>query len=129
MQLAESALYIALLGILLTLTSAYVTILRGKTGILFGDGGNDTLARARRAHTTVLEFGVTFLLLMIAYELLGGSATWIMWLAIAFIITRLIHVLYQFKFDGLHFTRAIGTFGSHIVNIIFVVLILVQLYG
>ena len=54
MQLAESALYIALLGILLTLTSAFVTILRGKTGILFGDGGNDSLARARRAHTTVL---------------------------------------------------------------------------
>ena len=128
MQLAESAIFIAVLGILLTITSAFVTITRGKTGILFGDGGNDSLARARRAHTTVFEFGVTFLLLLIAYEVLGGSATWILWLGIAFIITRLFHVLYMFKFDGLHFTRAIGTFGSHIVNIILVVLILVSLY-
>ena len=129
MLLEESALYIALLGILLTLTSAFVTITRGKTGILFGDGGNDSLARARRAHTTVLEFGVTFLLLLISYELLGGSATWIMWLGIAFIVTRLFHVLYMFKFDGTHFTRAIGTLGSHIVNIILVGLILVALYN
>lgn len=73
-----SDLYIVLTGILLILTSAFVTVTRAKTGILHGDGGNDSLARARRAHYTMLEFGVPFLALVIAYDLTGGSADWIM---------------------------------------------------
>ena len=69
--------------------------------------------------------GVPFLALVIAYHLTGGPAAWIMWLSIAFLVTRLSHLVYMYKFDGLHPLRAIGTFGSHGVNVVLVVLLLI----
>ncbi|HEX7928347.1 MAG TPA: hypothetical protein VF678_12200, partial [bacterium] len=60
-----SGYYVAVLGIAISLLSFYVSIQRGKLKIWFDDGGNLALARARRAHYTVFEFGVPFLLLLV----------------------------------------------------------------
>ncbi len=128
-MLTHSVLYIALTGALIMLTSIYITVLRAKTNILHGDGGNDALVRARRSHTAMIEFGLPFLVLMIAYDVTGGSAAWIMWLGIAFLVTRLSHLLYFYRFGGLHLTRAAGTVGTHAVNGILVVLILIAALG
>ena len=97
---------------------------RFKTDTPFNDGGHNSLIRARRGHLTALEFSVPFLILLAVFELLGGSAPWIIGLGIAFLVTRLAHVLFMYRFDGRHFTRGIGTGGSHAVNIILVVMIL-----
>ena len=128
-MLTHSVLYIALTGALIMLTSIYITVLRAKTSILHGDGDNDALARARRSHTAMIEFGVPFLVLVIAYDVTGGSAAWVMWLGIAFLVTRLSHLLYFYRFAGLHPTRAVGTVGTHAVNVILIVLILIEALG
>ena len=128
-MLDSSVLYIVLTAILLILTSALVTVIRAKTNIFHGDGGNDGLARARRGYETMLQFSVPFLALMIVFDLTGGGPVWIMWLSIVFLVTRLSHIAYMYKFDGLHPLRGIGTFGSHGVNAVLVVLLLMGHMG
>jgi len=128
-MLTHSVLYIALTGALIMLTSIYITVLRAKTSILHGDGDNDALARARRSHTAMIEFGVPFLALLVAYDVTAGSAAWVMWLGIAFLVTRLSHLLYFYRFAGMHVTRAVGAVGTHAVNGILVVLLLIEALG
>ena len=125
-MLTTSVLFIALTGALIVMTSIYITVLRAKTNVLHGDGGNDALARARRSHTAMIEFGLPFLALLVAYDVTVGSSAWVMWLGIAFLVTRLSHLLYFYRFEGLHVTRAVGTVGTHAVNVILIVLLLIE---
>ncbi len=126
-MLMTAAFWIAVLGILLIATSVYITVLRIGAKVFHGDEGDGPLARARRANYTVLEFGLPFAILVLAYENLVGSQPWIMWLSAVFIVGRLLHMFYMYRLDGPHPLRGIGAVASHAANAGLIVLILMRL--
>jgi len=61
-----TALYAGVLGILLVVISARVSVLRGKFKVMFGDGGQDALMRAIRAQGNFTEYVPLALLLIMS---------------------------------------------------------------
>src|SRR5260221_11648043 len=51
-----TALYAGVLGILLVVISARISVLRAKFKVMFGDGGQDALMRAIRAQGNFIEY-------------------------------------------------------------------------
>lgn len=69
-----------------------VSYLRGKTGIQFLDGGNDTLLRRIRAHANFVETVPITLLAMACAELAGASSGALWRGAACLVLGRAIHV-------------------------------------
>ena len=68
-----------------------VSYLRGKTGIQFLDGGNETLLRRIRAHGNFSVYVPFALLLMLSAEV-NGSPVWFVALVAAMLVSgRLLH--------------------------------------
>lgn len=63
-----TALYAALLALLLMLLSLRVSLLRRSTGTFFGPGEDRRLARAIRAHANFIEYTPMALLLLLLLE-------------------------------------------------------------
>ena len=122
-----SGYYVAVLGIAISLLSFYVSIQRGKLKIWFDDGGNLALARARRAHYTVFEFSVPFLLLLVTYELMGGAKTWIHPVGLVFLAARAMHVFAALFLGQVSAARGLGMLISHACSVILAVRILMLL--
>ncbi len=124
-----SAAYAAILAILIALLSLNVSRVRASVDIWFDDGGNDRLARARRAHFTMVEICPTFLLVLLAYELLGGGRTWLIWLGVVFVVGRLVHVYGMFFLQPKNLPRGIGGTLSLLATAVTAVLILIKVWG
>ena len=94
--------FIGTLAILLIFITGWIGVLRGKTGIIRGDGGHPALFKRIRIHGNLMENAPLFALLLGASELSGLAPTWL-WLAAAtFIIGRTWHyVLYDNTMRGL----------------------------
>lgn len=122
-----SGYYVAILGLLITGLSIHVSVQRARFKIWFDDGGNRTLARARRAHFTVLEFSIIFLVLLVTYELMGGDKAWIHPLGIAFVIARIMHALSALFLQEVSAARGFGMVVSHACTIIVAVRVLMLL--
>jgi hypothetical protein len=122
-----SAYYVAILGLAISLLSAYVSVQRGRFKIWFDDGGNLSLARARRAHYTVFEFSMVFLLLLVTYELMGGAKSWIHPLGIAFLVGRALHLFAALFLGQVSAARGLGALISHVCSIIVAARILMLL--
>jgi uncharacterized membrane protein YecN with MAPEG domain len=122
-----SGTYVAVLGLAISALSFYVSVQRGKLKIWFDDGGNNTLARARRAHYTVFEFGVIFLVLLVTYELLGGAKSWIHPLGLSFLAARAAHAFAALFLGEVSAARGLGMSISHVCSIILAVRILLLL--
>ena len=69
----QSAFIIGISAILITCLNFHVSLVRMKTKIMFGDGENERLARARRAHFTFVEYSLIFLVTLFIYEKIGGA--------------------------------------------------------
>ena len=83
--------YAGAFALLFALLSALVVVLRGKTGIVHGDGGHDRLNRVVRAHANFAEY-IPFILLMVGWiEASGASRDMIHWLLGPLLIARLMH--------------------------------------
>jgi uncharacterized membrane protein YecN with MAPEG domain len=67
--------------------------LRLKNNISLGDGGNNDLSRAIRAHGNLAEFAPMFLLLILMLELRGAGGLWLGLLTVGFVIARYAHGL------------------------------------
>ena len=91
-----SVLAISLLGF-----ASWIGLLRGKLGILRGDGGNAVLFKRIRIHGNLMENAPVFVLVLGAAESAGLGTQWL-WLAVAtFVAGRLLHVpLYDMKLRG-----------------------------
>ena len=111
----DSALIIGLLAIIVTVLSVNVTRVRMKTNILFGDGGNDLLAKARRAHFTVVEYSLIFCVTLVVYETIGGDRSLVVPLGFGFILTRLMHMAGMFMKNPKNLGRGLGSLGSHLI--------------
>lgn len=86
-----SALYAAMLALLIVYLAIVVIRSRRKNKVAFTDGGIDELTIARSAHANATEYIPITLLLMFALELNGGYSVLLHAFGCIFVIGRLIH--------------------------------------
>ena len=91
-----SATYLAVLGLIYTVLSMRVVLLRRGNRIGFGDGDNATLRAAIRAHAHFAEYVPIIILMVAALELFGTAAVQLHMLLGGLVVSRLLHPL------GLH---------------------------
>ena len=93
--------FVSVLAILLIPLTGWVGVLRGKIGVLRGDGGNPELFKRIRIHGNLMENAPLFALVLGASEYAGLGPFWL-WLAVAtFVAGRALHyVLYDSTMRG-----------------------------
>ena len=91
MHLSITALYAAIFAIFMTALAINVTMNRVKLRISVGDGDNAQMRRAIRLHGNAAEYIPIMLLLMLFYEVNGGSPTVLHVVALVFAFARVMH--------------------------------------
>jgi len=91
MSVSITALYAAIYAILLTALAINVTMHRVKLRISVGDGDNAQMRRMIRLHGNAAEYVPIALLLMLFYEVNGGSHMALHIAALLFLFARLMH--------------------------------------
>jgi uncharacterized membrane protein YecN with MAPEG domain len=114
-----TAVYAAILALLLVALSIRVIMVRRRAQVAVGDGADPTLARAIRAQANLSEYAPLALLLLLLLELNGAGALWVHVLGAMLLIGRLIHAWgisqadedFRFRVTGmtLTFLALIGT--------------------
>lgn len=94
-----TALYAALLSLILLGLSIQVIKYRRKHTISIGDGDIPELQQARAAHSNASEYGILCLILMAMVEYNGASVDFIHFIGIALILGRLLHAYGIMKTD------------------------------
>ncbi|OUR79444.1 hypothetical protein A9Q83_03295 [Alphaproteobacteria bacterium 46_93_T64] len=89
-----TATYAAALGILTAGLGFATVIMRAKSKVSWGDGGNLSLQRAIRAHGNLIEYMPIFLILLVILENSGTSAGWLHILGAVFLGGRLVSIIY-----------------------------------
>ncbi len=97
-----SASFIALCAASLFFMTAWIGVLRGRLGILRGDGGDPTLFKRIRIHGNFVENAPLFALVLFGAEVLGAPDLWLLVAVAAFFGGRIYHfVRYDAKDRGL----------------------------
>ena len=91
MPVPITALYTAILAIILIVLSARAGLMRGKVGAAIGDGGSHELALNIRRHGNAIEYVPIALLLMLVLELNGISAYALHGLGAVLVLARIAH--------------------------------------
>ena len=121
-----TALYLAVFAIFHSVLAFLPGKIRGSSGISIGDGGRPDLLLAMRRQGNFLEFVPYFLLMMLALELNGASATWLHGLGLAMIVARICHAV-GLKADTIQSPlRGIGAGGTLLITLIATVLLGLQ---
>lgn len=107
-----TALYAALLGLLLVILMLAVIKLRRSLRVGLGNGGNRDLQQAIRAHGNAIECVPIFLLLLAAFELNHGSVMLLHLFGTAFIMVRVAHAWGLYASSGASLGRVGGTAGT-----------------
>lgn len=87
------ALYAGLLALLYLVLTFRTIVLRGRLRVTLGDGGNEALQRAIRAHANFGEYVPLALVLQLLLASTGASATLLHGLGAALLLGRLMHAL------------------------------------
>jgi uncharacterized membrane protein YecN with MAPEG domain len=90
MPLSITALYAAILALIIVALGINVTVHRVKLKVSLGDGGNAEMLRMIRLHANAIEYLPIAIVLMIAYELNGGWHTALHVIGVALVAGRLI---------------------------------------
>jgi hypothetical protein len=126
MPVPVTALYAGLTGLLFMGCAILVVRQRMRAGVGLGDGGDEGLLRATRVHANLAEYAPIVLLLLLVYEL-GGGSPWVLHvLGAVFFLSRLAHAYGLSTSSGRSPGRAAGILGSWVV---LVVLALLNLAG
>jgi uncharacterized protein len=72
MTASITALYAAILALIVVALGINVTMHRVKLSVALGDGGNPQMLRMIRIHANAVEYLPIALVLMLAYEMNGG---------------------------------------------------------
>jgi uncharacterized protein len=88
-----TATYLAVFGLIYTVLSMRVVLMRRGNRTAFGDGDNATLRAAIRAHAHFAEYVPIIVLMVGALELLGTPAVQLHMLLGALLVGRIIHPL------------------------------------
>ena len=92
MSIQITAIYAALLGVMMIVLRTQVSILRGKTGISIMHGDNMNLAESMRRHGNFIENVPMALILMAFAETMAAPAMMVHAMGVALIAGRVIHV-------------------------------------
>ncbi|MCA9612710.1 MAG: MAPEG family protein, partial [Myxococcales bacterium] len=76
-NLDVSLVFLALCAASLFLFGAWIGPIRGRLGVLRGDGGDPTLHKAMRIHGNFVENAPLFAMVLLAADLLGTENTWL----------------------------------------------------
>ncbi len=118
MAIPVTALYAGILAFILTWLSFKAGMMRGKTGISVGDGGNVSMLEAMRRHANAVEYVPLALILLAALELNGAGSTFLHVLGIVLVISRIAHAI-GLKADHIgHPLRAVGAGGTTLVIVV-----------
>jgi uncharacterized membrane protein YecN with MAPEG domain len=90
MPISLTALYGAILALIIVALGINVTMHRVKLKVSLGDGGNPQMLRMIRLHGNAVEYIPLALVLMLAYELNGGWHAALHIIGIALVAGRLI---------------------------------------
>jgi len=112
MQPVVTGAITALTSLLFLALSARVASLRHSEKIGIGDGGNRILARAVRAHGNLAEHAPFVLLLMLCYEISGGSRWILIGSGAVFLVGRVLHALGLMRTAG----SSVGRFWGVVVT-------------
>jgi hypothetical protein len=93
MVIPITALYAAILGLIIIALGINVTVHRVKLKVSLGDGGNPEMLRMIRLHANAIEYIPLALLLMLSYEINGGWHSALHIVGIALITGRLIQTM------------------------------------
>jgi uncharacterized membrane protein YecN with MAPEG domain len=88
-----SALYAGLLGLLLLVLAARVSLLRSKLNVGMGHGNDASLARAIRMHGNAVEWILPMLVLFLIAEIDGASRVFLHVCGAAFVAARIAHAV------------------------------------
>ena len=108
MLLPVTALYAAILTLILMALAINVTLHRRSLHVGLGDGSNPVMLRMMRIHGNAAEYIPIAVLLMLVYELNGGSHTALHLCGCALVLGRVLHVAGLWNSDGQTPGRAMG---------------------
>ena len=106
---AIAALYAGLIGLLLLVLAALVSLLRHRHKVGLGDGGNRDLQRAIRVHGNAVEWAVPAILLLLVAELNRAPALLLHLCGIVIVVGRLLHAFGLSRSGGGSFGRFVGS--------------------
>ena len=106
---AIAALYGGLIGLLLIVLAARVSLLRRRFKVGLGDGGQHELQRAIRAHGNLVEWALPAILLLLVAELNRAPALLLHLCGLAILIGRLLHAMGLSRSSGYSFGRFTGS--------------------
>lgn len=107
-----TAVYAALLGLLVVLLSVVVIKLRRSLRVGIGDGGNRDLQRAIRVQGNATEYVPLFLMLLAVFELNHGSPLFLHAMGAVFFLGRMLHAWGLYGTAGASTARVIGTIAT-----------------
>lgn len=108
MLLPVTALYAAILTLILVALAINVTAHRRKLRVSLGAGSNPLMLRMVRIHGNAAEYIPIAVLLMLIFELNGGAHTTLHVCGCALILGRVLHAAGLWNKDGPSMGRAIG---------------------
>lgn len=108
MLVTITALYAAILAIIIVALGINVTVHRVKLKVPLGDGGNPQMLRMIRLHGNAVEYLPLALLLMIAYELNGGWHTALHIIGMALLVARILQSWNMWVTEVARFGRITG---------------------
>ncbi len=109
MALPITAIYAAILALLVLVLAFRVVRLRRSRHVGLGDGGNEDLRRAVRCHANLVEHAPFALILMAACELNGAPAWLLHGLGVPLVAGRLLHAQGLSRSSGRSLGRWWGT--------------------
>lgn len=103
-----AGLYVALNALLVLALAVRVMWLRNQRKVGLGTGGDDTLARAIRAHGNAVEYVPLALLMLVLLAFEAVPSGWLHAFGIALLVARTLHALGLSSNPGVSFGRAAG---------------------
>jgi uncharacterized protein len=104
-----TALYAAVIVLLLLGLAIPISRLRRSRRVGLGDGGDHELARAIRAHANLVEWGLPALMLLLVAELTRAPILLLHASGIALVVGRVLHAAGLSRKSGTSFGRFAGT--------------------
>ncbi|MGB1581644.1 MAG: MAPEG family protein [Nevskiales bacterium] len=108
---------------LITLLAINTTRVRLKTPREPSAEQREALRRAMRTHGNNFEHGVTVILLMLFYEVSGGSATLLCGLGLAYLLLRLVYS-FGYLTRPASLPQQLGAGGTYLIELTLVVMVL-----
>jgi uncharacterized membrane protein YecN with MAPEG domain len=110
-----TALYGALLALLILVLAGRVSLLRSKLNVGMGHGNDPDLAKAIRAHGNAVEWILPMLILMLVSELDGASRVFLHACGVTFVAARLAHAMGLSRTSKRSSGRFWGAAGTYLV--------------